>query len=148
MAEYIGQNQEQTGKDISVDFFPVLKVSDFQSRFNNLKETDVDVVSVALIDATDKVSHHLKKIKSKFNDFDTFVNKHELDDAAVRCLFARAVHNFAMGDILSSSITTSDTKYAEDRVSNLQERINMHESQARQAISMLQRKPTILAKVV
>lgn len=148
MAKYVGQNQEQTGTDINVDFFPTLKVSDFQSRFNNLKEIDISVVSVALIDATDKVAHHLKFVKSKFESFDVFTQQHELDNSAVHRLFARAVHHFAMCDILTSSITTSDTKDAKDRESNLQERINMHESEARQAISMLQCKPTILAMVV
>jgi hypothetical protein len=148
MAEYIGQNQEQTGEEINVDFFPAINVSDFQSRFNNLKETDIGVVNVALIDATDKVAHHLKSLKGKFESFDAFVAQHELDNTAVLRLYARAVHHFAMGDVLSSSITSSDTKDAKDRSSNLQERITMHESEARQAISMLQSKPTMLARVV
>lgn len=148
MAEYIGQNEDQTGEDINVDFFPAINVSNFQSRFNNLKEADIGVVNVALIDASDKVAHHLKSVKEKFESFEAFVIQHELDDEAVNRLYARAIHHFAMGDILSSSITTSDTKDAKDRSSNLQERINMHESEARQAISMLQSKPTLLARVV
>ncbi len=148
MAEYIGQNEDQTGEDISVDFFPAINVSDFQSRFHNLKQTDIAVVNVALIDASDKVAHHLKLIKSSFESFAVFVAQHELDNAAVDRLYARAIHHFAMSDVLSSSITTSDTKDAKDRENNLQERINMHNSEARQAISLLQSKPTLLARVV
>jgi len=148
MAEFVGQNENQTGADIDVVFFPSINVSDFQSRFFNLKQTDIGVVNAALIDASDKVAHHLKFIKQSFETWAIFVTQHELDDEAVNRLYARAVHHFAMSDILSTSITTSDTKHAEDRASNLQERIDMHDAQARQAISMLQSNPTILARVV
>jgi hypothetical protein len=148
MAEYVGQNDSETGELISVGFWPTLQVVDFQSRFNNLKEIDIEVVTIALFDATDKVTHHLKSVKANFETFFDFVGQHELTNNAVYRLYARSVHNFAMADVLSSSITTSDTKHAEDRESNLQERINMHESEARQAISMLLSQPTLMAKVV
>ena len=149
MAQYIGQNQDQTGEDINVDFFPAISVADFQLRFQNLKPIDIGVVKAALFDAADKVAHHLKKsVTEKFETFADFVTGHELDEEEIKRLYARAVHHFAISDILSSHVISSDTKDVKDRVSNLGERITMHESEARHAISLLQSKPTILARVV
>lgn len=149
MAEYIGQNPEQEDDTVVVDFYPSLKISDFRARFTELEQVSTNAaISTALADATDKLNHHLPTIRQNFATFEDFKVQHELDDLAVERVYQRAVHHLAIVDILTTHITTSDTKDIEDRVENLQQRINTHEAEARQAISYLQETPTLLARVV
>lgn len=148
MADYIPQNNQPSAANITVDYFPDIVVADFKTRFSTLKEIDINLIVLALGDASDKVSHHLNHLKTEFATFQDFVNQHELSSISVNRLYFRAVHHKAVSDILATHITTSDTKDSEERQDNLQSRIISHDAQSRHAISQLLSEPIIYSEVV
>ena len=137
MAEFVGQNPKEHTGTISASFFPDVSIADFQAKYRYLDNADIKVIENALSDAVIEVEYGLLSLTSSFDDWDQFTQNHQLDTPAIESLYQRGVFNFAMAHILTTEITTNDTKNAKDRESNLADRIDAHNTSARQAISML-----------
>lgn len=138
MAKFIGQNQQPHKGTIGGDgFFKPVSIADFQAKFRYLQNADFAVVENALSDALIEVEYALLSFTSQFSSFSDLVVKHGLNEKSVISLYERAVFNFAIAHLLSIEITTNDTKGAADRADNLADRIDMHNTSARHAISML-----------
>ena len=148
MAEFVGQNQKEYAGAVSGSFFPDVCIADFQKKYSYLDNANSTVIESALSDAVIEVEYNLLSLTSSVDDWEQFVSNHQLDEKAVKLLYQRAVFNFTMAHILSVEITTNDTKNAADRADNLAERIETHNTSARQAISMLSNDRAMHVEVV
>lgn len=148
MAQFVGQNTNTINSEVNSDFFGKLQVVQLQKNFNYLNNVSEDTLIAALNDAIIEVDYDLAKTTKQFNNLAEFVVAHRLKEAQIMHLYQKAVFNKAITHILTIEITSNDTKEAAERVANLNERIEVHNTSARTAIAMLQSDRKIKVEVV
>ncbi len=145
MSTFVANDEQNLAERIEAGFFSQFLASTFTDRFPNLHELGDAVIIEALNDAVLKVAIELEYWTDTYdNNPSTLIQKEgHIDYLKIIRLHRRAVHYLALADILSGNISISDTKAAEYRNENLQERVQQAMIASREAIAMIADEPTI-----
>ncbi len=145
MSTYVGQDEQDLTGSIKAGFFGNFAESTFTDRFQNLHELGDAVITEALNDAVLKIAIELEYWTDIYNNDIAEYGRKEGNEKIPKIirLHRRAVHYLALADILSGNISISDTKNAEYRNENLQERVQQAMIASREAIAMIADEPTI-----
>ncbi len=145
MSTFVANDEQKLAGLIYAGFFDSFLASTFTDRFPNLHELGDAVIIEALNDAVLKVGIELEYWTATYDNNITIFGIEKGRDAVQKIfrLHRRAVHYLALADILSGNISISDTKAAEYRNENLQERVQQAMIASREAIAMIADEPTI-----
>ncbi|RUM91052.1 MAG: hypothetical protein DSZ27_07275 [Thiomicrospira sp.] len=139
MAEYIGnKGTVYTGTIAATNFFPELKVSDFQELFAFLNDENENSILLKMTVSKANIDRQLlDALAENYTDLIAVSQALWGNDLTADAMYKQAVFSRTASDLIDNRLSTDATKEASDRQSALDDRVTNLRTQATDALDQL-----------